>query len=77
MRYIQPNMPPKCEKKLSTISKNGKQSLYFVNWGHHVVNSCQFLAMIEQLFTDCPVTRISMDIIFVRQCKNQNKIVPK
>ena len=58
--------PPKSEKSCLRLEKNGKQSLYFVNSSHHVVNSCQFPAMIEQLFTDFPVARISMEIIFVR-----------
>ena len=43
------------------------------------MNSCQFPAMIEQLFTDFPVARILMEIIFVRRCKkskqNSDKII--
>ena len=43
------------------------------------MNSCQFPAMIEQLFIDIPVARTSMEIIFVRRCKkskqNSDKII--
>ena len=68
------NMPPKREKSCLRL-----EYMANVNSSHHVVNSCQFPAMIEQLFTDFPVARISMEIIFVRRCKkskqNSDKII--
>ena len=69
-------------KKLSTIRKKRQTITIFCELGlerivqdsgHHVVNSCQFPAIIEQLFTDCPVKRISMEIIFVRRCKKSKQ----